>query len=111
MKKWLFTILFGSALVLGACGGGADDTDDGAADTGDGGDTTETAGAAEEIYKDSCASCHGGDLSGGMGPELTGNGLSADEISNIIENGQGSMPPVNLSEEDRSEVANWLSNQ
>src|SRR5690625_5469137 len=81
MKKWLFTILFGATLVLGACGGGGDDTD--TFDNGeDGGDTAETASAGEDAYQDSCASCHGGDLEGGAGPELAGVGAdySVDEI-------------------------------
>lgn len=110
MKKWLLTLLFGSALVLSACGGdGSDDSNDGASDSGDGA-TTETA-AGEEIYKNNCASCHGGDLSGGMGPELTtvGAKYSAEEIADIIDNGMGSMPAVNMTAEDRDAVAEWLA--
>ncbi|HLQ72710.1 MAG TPA: cytochrome c [Bacillota bacterium] len=108
MKKWLVATLLGSALVLGACGG----SDDDAGDSGDSGEdaTTETA-AAEEIYKKSCASCHGSDLEGGAGPGLenVGSDHSADEIADIIDNGTGSMPAQNLSEEDRDELADWLA--
>src|SRR5690625_1181752 len=54
----------------------------------------EVATDPEEIFASSCASCHGEDLSGGAGPDLTqvGSDLSADEIHSVIENGQGSMP-------------------
>src|SRR5690625_443584 len=108
MKKWLMTVLFGTTLVLGACGGGGDDTSE-PADENDGG-TVENA-AAEELYEQSCASCHGDDLSGEVGPELTtiGSDMSSDEILTVIEEGQGSMPPGLLSGDDAQEVADWLA--
>jgi len=112
MKKWLMAVLFGSALVLGACGGGGDATDD-SGDAGDDGDDVE-ASAGEEAYQDSCASCHGGNLEGGAGPELedVGSEFSEDEIEDIIENGIGSMPPQDqVSDEDRTAIAEWLVEQ
>lgn len=138
MKKWLMAVLFGTVLVLGACGGGDDtndteepaDTgesvetdegtdggtdegaDEGTEDSAEDGGTVDTA-AAEEAYQQSCASCHGADLTGGAGPDLTaiGSKLSADEIADIIENGQGSMPGGLLSGEDATAVAEWLAEQ
>ncbi|HLR81471.1 MAG TPA: cytochrome c [Bacillota bacterium] len=111
MKKWLMAILFGSALVLGACGGGDDGaTDGGDAGGDDAGETTEASGA-EDLYKQNCASCHGEDLSGGAGPDLNNAGAnnSADEIKDIIVNGQGSMPAQDLPEEDAQTLADWLA--
>lgn len=105
MKKWLMAIVFGSVLVLGACGGGDDASDDGEA---------VEASAGEEAYKNSCASCHGQDLTGGAGDDLTevGSRYSADEIADIIENGIGSMPAQkNVSDEDRTEIAEWLASK
>ncbi|WP_164668095.1 c-type cytochrome [Virgibacillus doumboii] len=123
MKKWLLTVLFGSALVLGACGGGGDDgaTDD-SADNGsngteesadEGGGTVDSA-AAEEIYQSNCATCHGADLSGGAGADLTSVGAdhSSDEIKDIITNGtDGGMPAFGsqLSEGDIQTLASWLA--
>src|SRR5690625_7591747 len=77
MKKWLMAVLFGTLLVLGACGGGGDDNtqepadnnDEGTEEPADDGGAVDTA-AAEEIYQQSCASCHGEDLSGTAGPSL-----------------------------------------
>src|SRR5690625_2770437 len=122
MKKWLLTIVFGSALVLGACGGGDDDGADEPADNGDDTDTEESAGdngdggsvdvaAAEDAYQQSCASCHGADLSGGAGPDLqnVGSSYSAEEIADIIENGTGSMPAGLASGEDKDNIAAWLA--
>ncbi|WP_164216649.1 cytochrome c551 [Virgibacillus sp. YIM 98842] len=123
MKKWLLTIVFGSALVLGACGGGDDggteepaddggdtDTEESAGDNGDGGGAVDTA-AAEEAYEQSCASCHGADLSGGAGPDLqnVGSNYSAEEIADIIENGKGSMPAGLATGEDKDNIAAWLA--
>ncbi|QKY69931.1 cytochrome c551 [Lentibacillus sp. CBA3610] len=120
MKKWLLTIVFGTALVLGACGGGGDDGGDGdtGGDTGDTGTEEsaddsggETAAAGEEIYESNCAQCHGADLSGGAGDDLTAVGAdySADEVVDIIQNGTGSMPAQEqVSDEDAQTLATWL---
>ena len=116
-------VLFALALVLSACGGGDDGASEEPADTGD--DTEEAAddgadeggsvdtAAAEDVYKSSCASCHGADLSGGAGPDLTnvGSELSAEEIADVIENGQGSMPGGLVSGDDVDLLANWLAEQ
>ncbi|OZU88790.1 cytochrome C551 [Virgibacillus indicus] len=120
MKKWLFAVLFGSALVLGACGGGDDGaSDDTSGDTGteestgsEEGGTVDTA-AAEEVFQANCASCHGADLSGGAGPELTnvGSTHSADEIATIINEGQGTMPAGMATGDDVDLLANWLAEQ
>ncbi|SET09826.1 cytochrome c551 [Oceanobacillus limi] len=108
MKKWLFAILFGSALVLGACGGDDDGADSGG--NGDGGETTE-ASAAEEVYQQNCSACHGADLSGGAGKDLTaiGSKYSAEEIEEIIHEGIGTMQPQNVDPEDAETLANWLA--
>lgn len=114
MKKWLMAVLFGTMLVLGACGGGDDSSTPDAGDNGaeDSGETAD-ASAAEDLYKASCASCHGNDLSGGVGPALNaiGNDMSADEIEDVIVNGVGTMPAGLLSGDDASTVAQWLSEQ
>ncbi|KKE80614.1 cytochrome c [Oceanobacillus caeni] len=68
----------------------------------------------EEIFSANCSSCHGADLSGGAGPELTtiGSKYSADEISEIIQNGtDGGMPPFggSLAPEEIELLSDWLS--
>jgi len=109
MKKWLMAVLFGSVLVLGACGGG----DDGATDEGGDDAGGDTASAAEEIYESNCASCHGADLSGNSGPDLTdvGSNYSADEIAEIIQEGtDGGMPAqTQVSDEDTDTLSEWLA--
>jgi|SRR5699024_8128592 len=71
----------------------------------------EVATDPEEIYANSCASCHGEDLSGGAGPDLTqaGSNLSGDEIHDIIMNGQGTMPGGLVGNEEADLLAEWLS--
>lgn len=108
MKKWLFAILLGAALVLAACGG-----DDNANNNNDGNSEVSTAEAA---YKKNCAACHGNDLEGGGGPSLeaVGSDYSAEEIEDIIENGteNGKMKAQKqVSDEDRTEIANWLADK
>src|SRR5690625_3813339 len=121
MKKWLMAVLFGTLLVVGACGGGVDDdasepAADNAEDTeeagesDDGGDAEEND-EAEELYANSCASCHGDDLSGNSAPDLTNVGAdhSADDILDIIDEGPGAMPGGLLSGDDAQVVADWLA--
>lgn len=106
MKKWLVAVLFGALLVLGACGGNSNDNAG-----NDGNNANESVAAGEEVYKKSCASCHGGDLSGASAPDLTevGSRLSADEILNIVENGQGGMPAGQATGQDAEDVSDWLA--
>lgn len=103
MKKWLVAVLLGTLLVLGACGGSSDNGDNNA-----GGDSVA---AGETVYQKSCASCHGKDLSDGSAPDLSsiGSSKSADDILDIIENGQGGMPPGLASGDDAKDVADWLA--
>ena len=70
-----------------------------------------TSDDPEEIFESNCASCHGGDLSGGAGPDLTsvGSDHSEEEIEDIIINGQGSMPPGLVPDEEAAILAGWLA--
>lgn len=71
----------------------------------------ETAAEPDALYEANCSSCHGADLSGGMGPALTGLGsnMTAEEVSNIIQNGTGAMPAQSqLSPEEATAIADWL---
>lgn len=71
----------------------------------------ETSDDPEALFENNCASCHGDDLSGGMGPDLTqiGNKHSADEIKEIILQGQGNMPAIDVEDEQAEALADWLS--
>ncbi|WP_042223434.1 cytochrome c550 [Oceanobacillus manasiensis] len=71
----------------------------------------ETSDDPEAIFESNCASCHGADLSGGAGPDLTqvGSRLSEDEIQDIIINGQGSMPPGMATDQEAEVLASWLA--
>ena len=67
------------------------------------GDTTEEADVASfdpNVAIGQCVSCHGGDLTGGMGgqaPSLVGTDLSKEELVDIIQNGiTGTVMPGNL---------------
>ncbi|WP_339251320.1 cytochrome c551 [Sporosarcina sp. FSL W8-0480] len=106
MKNKLLGVMFGAALVLGACGGGGNN----ASDNGNG----STADVdAEKVYQASCASCHGGNLEGrGTAPALAniGSELSEAEIRDIIENGTpNGMPGGLIKGEELDAVAKWLS--
>lgn len=74
-------------------------------------ETEEVAQDPEEIFANNCATCHGDDLSGESGPDLTsvGSDHSEEDIIDIINNGQGAMPPGVIQGEEADEVAAWLA--
>lgn len=71
----------------------------------------EVADDPEAIFANSCASCHGDDMTGSVGPDLTkvGSDHSKEDIEGIINDGQGSMPPGTASPEEAKVLAEWLS--
>jgi cytochrome c550 len=76
----------------------------------------ETAAASpEELFQGKCSACHGADLGGsGAAPALTGVGdrLSVEEISDVITNGKGAMPPGLVQDPAQlEELAQWLTEQ
>ncbi|MFD2759443.1 cytochrome c550 [Lentibacillus juripiscarius] len=81
-------------------------------DEGSGGG--ETAANGEEIFQSNCASCHGSDLSGGVGPDLTsvGSDYSKEEIKEIIANGFPPNMPAGIVKGKKADaLAQWLSEQ
>lgn len=116
MKKQLMTVLFGSVLLLGACGGGEETSPEEPADTGGETETeTETSTVdAEAVIQQNCISCHGENLEGaGNFPAINdvGSRLSEEEILAIIENGAGAMPANIIEGEEAQVVAEYLANQ
>lgn len=68
--------------------------------------------SAEDVFKKTCASCHGGDLEGKSAPALTSVGAeySEEEIEDIINNGKGEGMPAGLVQPDESaKIAEWLA--
>jgi cytochrome c551 len=109
MKKTLLAILFGSALVLGACGGKEKVKEENVK-------TSETAAVdAQQVIQSKCIACHGENLQGqGNFPNISkiGAKLSKDEILNVIKNGKGNMPKISdISDDEAEAVAKWLSEQ
>lgn len=105
---------------LGGQGGGGEETADSGAESEEssegsgeengGGEEGSEEGAssgdvdAEGIAQNSCASCHGEDFSGGMGPALAGTSLGEEEFTDIVRNGQGSMPSFSEDEVSGEEL-------
>ncbi|AIY06102.1 cytochrome c-551 [Planococcus sp. PAMC 21323] len=110
MKKHLMAMLFGTTLILGACGG-EDTAEPEPTPEGNGGETTEID--AEQVVQQNCISCHGENLEGaGNFPALNdvGSRLSQDEIRTVIENGQGAMPAGIIEGDEADAVAEYLAN-
>lgn len=105
MNKKLLAAIFGSVLVLGACGGGGEEKpkEEG----------TSSVVDAEAVVQASCISCHGGNLEGASAPAIDkiGAKLSEEEIKDVILDGQGGMPGGIIKGDDADAVAAWLADK
>lgn len=113
MKK-IGSILLMAGLTFGlaACGGNGDSSGEGNSGGDDVDQTTSVdADAAEGVFKENCASCHGENLEGKNGPALDkiGSDLSKDEILEQIKNGGGGMPSGLIEGDEAENVAGWLA--
>lgn len=73
---------------------------------------SESASAnPEKVFSKSCASCHGANLEGGIGPNLqhVGKSMSESDILNQINNGGGRMPGGIIRGDEAKAVAEWLA--
>lgn len=104
LKKFLMASGLSMVLVLGACGSGDDESSE---ETGTEEGSSASSGDvdAEGIAKSTCASCHGEDFSGAMGPAIAGTDLSEDDFSEIVRNGQGQMPAFSEDQFNDEEVS------
>ncbi|WP_238985117.1 c-type cytochrome [Bacillus kwashiorkori] len=65
----------------------------------------------DQLFLQSCASCHGKDFKSGYAPDLDviGSKYTSEEIEKIILNGKGQMRGGFLKGEDAKKVAEWLA--
>ncbi|WP_134683527.1 cytochrome c551 [Brevibacillus migulae] len=124
-RLWGFVAAGALTVALSACGGGNNNqaqqpsgqpaTETPATETppATGGNATYDAAAAEAAFKNKCASCHGQNLEGMVGPNLTavGSKYSRDQILEIIEKGKGGMPPGMATGTDAEALASWLADK
>jgi mono/diheme cytochrome c family protein len=132
---WLAPLIIAVLIVpllifhLGSGGGEETASEEGAsteetADSGEesseegGGEDEETASSgdvdAEGIARDTCASCHGQDFSGSMGPALAGTSLSEEDFTTTVREGQGSMPAFSadqIADEELTAMYQFFSEQ
>jgi cytochrome c oxidase cbb3-type subunit 3 len=78
----------------------------------------EQVARGKAIYGISCTACHGADLRGGDmgGPNLLRSQLAivdkeGENIIPVVQNGRGSMPPIQMSPADAQAVAAYLRSQ
>lgn len=109
MKRWfLFLVFIGLIVFLASCGSNSESDNSGVNNQGA---DSETTLSGDDIYKRSCANCHGGELEGVSGPPLANvsSKYSVDEIKDIINNGKGNMFPVNLPSDEIDVLVAWLT--
>lgn len=108
---FLFIALIGIALVFVLSIKGLGDERE-IANGGKAPEENENVNASpEEIYQQSCISCHGENYEGVSGPSLKGVGerKDIDGIKETIQNGGGGMPAGLVPEEKLDEMAKWVS--
>lgn len=84
-------------------------------DGGAAGKTGSTAGGAhveeQKIYQTRCTACHGQDMKGGAGPDLTKVGSrykNTNEIKTILLKGKDGMPGGLVTEAEAKKLSDWL---
>ena len=79
------------------------------------GDLTEEQAQGMELFAANCARCHGGDATGGVGPNIAGYNSErafpdiADQVA-LVQSGRGGMPAFadSLSEAEIAAVVTYL---
>jgi cytochrome c551 len=73
-------------------------------------DVAGDAAAGEQFFAATCTGCHmnNGRDAGGVGPQLAGQGLTADVVRTTVENGKGAMPPGLAQGEDLDDVVAYV---
>ena len=75
----------------------------------------ESYSSGEEVYQARCSSCHGGDLSGRVGPALNAESSAASMPDSYwvqtITKGKGSMPAQRLSDEEVTLVIEYIKSK
>jgi cytochrome c551 len=72
---------------------------------------TSSADNAQQIVSNNCTTCHGQNLQGNVGPNLTkiGSKYSQSEIEDIINHGKSAMPAGVISADQAKIVSEWLA--
>ena len=110
--RWFLGLVAVVLLFVAGCSSDSGETSDDAESGEDNTGAVAATANAEEIYSGNCASCHGGNLEGGMGPSLetVGTNMSESEIADVIQNGRGQMPAMSqLQDDEVQELASWLA--
>ena len=63
--------------------------------------------AGEEVANTSCINCHGGDLTGQLGPDLHKLSFTEEELVEILVKGKDAMPPGTATDHEE-DVAAYL---
>ena len=66
----------------------------------------------EELIRTNCTSCHGGELTGGSGPELVEKELSVEHVNAFVTNGSENMPAFEdtLTEDEIQAISEFIAN-
>lgn len=66
----------------------------------------------QELVRTNCTSCHGGELTGGSGPELIEKEMSVEHVSAFVTNGSENMPAFEdtLTEEEIQAISEFIAN-
>ncbi|MEZ2457176.1 cytochrome c [Salinicoccus roseus] len=119
---FILIIFLGIGLVFLLSSQGANQEEEGGGEEtaseegGEGGGEEASSGDfdAEGFARDNCASCHGQDFSGSMGPALAGTSLSEEDFTTTVREGRGSMPAFSqdqIADEDLSTLYQFFSEQ
>ena len=115
LRKGLYTSLLILSLGLVGCSGEESNKENEKENVETKTETTALSDKAQELYNQKCANCHGKNLEGIVGTELTttGSKFTEEQLLDIIVNGieKTTMPGGLLEGEEAEAVAKWLAEQ
>jgi cytochrome c551 len=103
-------LLLSLTLAL-ACGDKSDDTGSSTDTSSDGGSDGASGLDGASLYSSNCSGCHGSDgTNGSGGPSLADEvpGKSDAELIEIMQNGEGSMPPIGVADDEAQAIVDYL---
>jgi mono/diheme cytochrome c family protein len=104
MKRKVAGILAGILLLMGlaACGNSSNNSNQ---------SSSSKTMDPQKIVNQTCDTCHGDNLKGAYGPNIShiGKELDKDQIANIINHGKGQMPPGLINSKQAEVVAAYLA--
>lgn len=103
-KKLLVFVGIIGLILLVACGSGDNNNNNNATNDEAENNDVVTTEEVEELVKGNCTNCHGGEID-----SVPGDHLSVADLKEVILEGTGDMPAIDVTDEEAQMIAEYLT--